>query len=295
MLNFYQHLPSYIDPIAFSLGNFEIRWYALMYLAAFAIVYFLLMYRIEKQEFFGELQTTNHKPQTLILDFLLYAIVGLLIGARLGYVLFYNLPYYLAHPLEAFLPIQVTGYGLRVTGFYGMSYFGGVIGIIPAGIIFCKKYKINFWHLADFVAPAIPAGYFFGRLGNFLNGELVGRATAKPWGMYFADGILRHPSQLYEAFFEGLVLFVILWILRNPKTSDVQQVKQTSDIRCPNGSLLLPYLFLYAFFRFFIEFLREPDPQVGLLFSWLTLSQFFSLLVMLLALLWVFLSRRRSY
>jgi len=282
-LNLYQRLPFYINPIAFQIGSFQIHWYSLMYLAAFLVVYLLLIYRIKKKE--GEYD------KNFILNFLIYAIIGLLIGARLGYVLFYNLPFYISHPLTIISPFDISG---NYVGISGMSYFGGVIGVILAGIIFVyfrssasldqndpnlpagkagkPSFSDNFFMLADFIVPAIPAGYFFGRIGNFLNGELYGRITQKPWGMYFpADptGFLRHPSQLYEAFFEGLVIFIILWTIRNKSKF--------------NGQLLLVYFFLYGFSRFFIEFFREPDPQIGLVFGFLTLGQMFSLLLMVIA------------
>lgn len=284
MLEPWQHLPEHINPIIFQVGFFSVKWYSVMYLVGFAVVYFLLKWRVkndfrnsqlvicnsDKKNNSNQSPITNHQSQSLIL----YFIIGLLIGARLAYIIFYNLPYYLAHPLEIIFPVQITNYQLQVTGFYGMSYFGGLIGVIAAGLIFCKKYKINFWQLADFVIPAVPAGYFFGRIGNFLNGELYGRATEKFWGMYFpADpyGLLRHPSQLYEAFFEGIVLFLILWTIRNNK-------KLTSHF-----PLLTAYLFGYGFFRFFIEFFREPDIQTKLFFSWLTLGQVFSAIAIITA------------
>ncbi|HBR71692.1 MAG TPA: prolipoprotein diacylglyceryl transferase, partial [Candidatus Moranbacteria bacterium] len=143
-----------------------------------------------------------------------YLTAGALIGGRLGYVLFYSFPYYLNNPLEIFFPIKITDYGLLFTGYYGLSYFGGLVGAVLAGYFFSRKRRINFWQLADFVALAIPMGYFFGRIGNFLNGELYGRPTNMFWGMNFGDGLLRHPSQLYEAFFEGLVLFGIIFLVR---------------------------------------------------------------------------------
>lgn len=265
MIDFYQHLPEKIDPIAFSVGSFNIHWYALMYLLAFIVVYFLLLHRLKKKE-------TSYS-KNLIFDLLLYLFLGLLIGGRLGYVLFYNFSYYASHPLAIISPFSSVG---SLTGIYGMSYFGGLIGAVLAGYLFCWKNKISFIKMADFIIPAIPAGYFFGRIGNFLNGELYGRATDMPWGMYFSDGILRHPSQLYEAFFEGLVLFMILWTLRNNKKLAT--------------CYLLPatYLFGYGFFRFFIEFFREPDPQIRLFLSFLTLGQVFSLILLILSLILCF-------
>jgi phosphatidylglycerol---prolipoprotein diacylglyceryl transferase len=316
-LSTYQHLPSHINPIAFQISIFSVHWYSLMYLSAFLTVYLLLMYRIRKKEADFTLG--------FILDFMLYAIAGLLIGGRLGYVLFYNFSYFFQHPLEIILPIQVTSFGLQATGIYGMSFFGGVIGIILAGIIFVWHRRgptsntqiagqrsdlwNSFWQLADFVAPAIPAGYFFGRIGNFLNGELYGRITQKTWGMYFPadpNGFLRHPSQLYEAFFEGLVVFAILWTIRNAKKENCHpepclpagrldsgsnrayRLPQSIRFRIKSGmtedgSLLLIYLFFYGLFRFFIEFFREPDIQSGLIFNFLTLNQIFALILVVIS------------
>lgn len=258
-LDFYQHLPEYINPIVFSIGFFSVRWYSLMYLVGLGIVYWILKNKSKNQ-----LLVTNYQ----LLNLLFYCFIGLLIGGRLGYVLFYDLNYFIQNPLEIFLPFQITSYGLLVTGYYGMSYHGGLIGAILAGIIFARKYKINFWKLVDWIIPAIPAGYFFGRIGNFLNGELYGRVTDMPWGMYF-NGQLRHPSQLYEAFFEGIILFVVLWFLRGKS-------------KFP-GFLFCIYLFGYGSFRFILEFFREPDAQIGFVFSFLTAGQILSAGMIILA------------
>lgn len=252
----YQNLPQIIDPIAFSVGSFSIRWYSLMYLAGFLVILSLLKLRKNRKE--TELRWED------ILDFLMYAFLGSLIGGRLGYVLFYNLSYYLDNPIEIILPIRITDYGLRFAGFYGMSYFGAVLGIFFVAWIFSKKRRVDIFNISDFVLPAVPLGYFFGRIGNFLNGELYGRATEGRWGMYFSDGQLRHPSQFYEAFFEGIVLFFILWSLRN-KLSDKK------------GALTGIYLAGYGLFRFFIEFFREPDKQLGFILGFLTLGQIFAI------------------
>lgn len=264
-----------------------------MYLVAFTVVYFLLIYRIRKKENAFEINKNQ------LIDLSIYLITGLLVGARLGYVIFYNLPYHIDHPLEILLPFKISCFTLHAScfmyaGISGMSYYGGLIGVILAGWIFAKRKKISFWQLADFVIPAIPAGYFFGRIGNFLNGELYGRITEKPWGMYFpADfsRFLRHPSQFYEAFFEGLVLFLILWSVRNRKFSnchpELDSGSKQNKIRfrikfgmTADGSLLIPYLLGYSFFRFCIEFFREPDPQIGLIYGLITLGQVFSILIM---------------
>jgi phosphatidylglycerol---prolipoprotein diacylglyceryl transferase len=255
-MNIYHYLPFHINPIIFSIGSFSIRWYSVMYLVAFAVVYFLLNRRIKKGE--------GSYSKDIISGFLLYGIFGLLVGARMGYVLFYNPAYYFHHLLEIIVPTS--------NGISGMSYYGGLIGIILAALFFVRKNKLDFWKFADFIIPAIPAGYLFGRIGNFLNGELYGRATNSWIGMYFPLdnlGLLRHPSQLYEAFFEGIVLFIILWFLRNRSRF--------------SGYLLAVYLFGYGFFRFLIEFFRQPDPQIGLIFRFLTLGQIFSLAVIAFA------------
>jgi len=306
-LDFYQHIPEYINPIAFSIGFFSIRWYSLMYLVGLGVVYFLLKQSIIRKKLSGKqfsifppeadqpragnfpayakasagkqfsinFQFSNDQFQKLFL----YIFIGILIGGRLGYVLFYDLTYFIQNPLEIFLPLNIKAcYMLHATcysGFCGMSYHGGLIGAILAGIIFAGKYKINFWKLADWVASAAPAGYFFGRVGNFLNNELYGRMTDMPWGMYFS-GQLRHPSQLYEAFFEGIVLFLILCLVSGSLKN------KYSKYYFP-GFLFSIYLFGYGLFRFILEFFREPDTQIGFIFSFLTMGQILSIGMIALA------------
>lgn len=280
MLAYYQNIPLHLDPVIFSIGHFSLGWYSLMYLVAFCVIYLLLRYRIRHDVI------ENKFP---IFDFMLYAFLGALIGGRAGYVLLYNLPYYLSHLAEAFLPIQYTTvYGLQVTGYHGMSYHGGVLGVIAAVWIFARnnsaKRKINFWSLADFVVPAIPAGYFFGRIGNFLNLELYGRVTNSWIGMHFplavgAGPLLRYPSQLFEAFLEGIVLFSVLWLVRNKNKF--------------SGGNLVVYLIGYGIVRIIVEFFREPDEQIGLIFSYFTLGQVFSALMIMAGLAIYF--YRKSY
>lgn len=269
-LNFYQHLPGRLDSIAFHIGSFSVAWYSLTYIAAFAVIYLLLIYRIKKKE--------AEYGRKLTADFIFYAFAGLIIGARLGYVIFYNFSYYSHHPLLIISPYDSSG---NFTGIYGMSYHGGLIGVIIASILFARKNRTNFWRLADFIVPAIPAGYFFGRIGNFLNGELYGRATQKWTGMFFPAGgpVLRHPSQLYEALFEGLVLFLILWLLRNKKTL--------------TGYFLALYFISYGSFRFILEFFREPDPQIGLILKFFTEGQLLSLIMFLAGLGIIFWRKRK--
>lgn len=258
-INVWQNLPSQISPILFSIGSFQLRYYSLMYIIAFTVVYFLVCYRIKHEEY-------GYSAET-IQDYMVWAMLGVIIGGRLGYVLFYNFGYYFQHPLEIILPFDFS-HGIKFTGLSGMSYHGGAIGVAAVSIYFCIKHKINFWRFADLFAPAVPLGYTFGRIGNFINGELFGRVTTVPWGMYFPldpEQQLRHPSQLYEAFFEGIVLFVLLWSIRKKSRFD--------------GFLLGVYVCGYAFVRFIIEFFREPDYQLGFILGFLSMGQVLCLLM----------------
>ena len=256
----WQRLPSQISPYLFEIGSFQMRWYSLMYLAAFASIYWLVMRRIreEKLPYSAE----------LIQDLFVWAILGVILGGRLGYVLFYNLGYYMQHPWEILIPFEFSN-GFRFVGISGMSYHGGVVAILIAGVIFCRRRGVDFWRLADLFCSAIPLGYTFGRLGNFINGELYGRATDVPWGMLFPldpKHLLRHPSQLYEALFEGIVLFAILWALR----------KRFSF----TGAIFALYVMGYGCVRFFIEFFREPDAQLGFVLGPFSMGQLLCLAMM---------------
>lgn len=259
MLIFYQNLPQKIDPVMFSAGSFAVYWYSAMWLMVLAVTYLLLIWRIKK----GESGYTIN----FIQDILLNGFIGALVGGRVGYVLFYDLVYFIKHPLKIISPYDFASE--TWTGIYGMSYHGGIIGVILALAWTVYKHKKNFLEVADFIVPAFPLGFLFGRLGNFFNSELVGRATEKLWGMYFNDdNFLRHPSQLYEAFGEGLFIFIILWSLRNKKLS--------------KGVLSSFYLMLYPVVRFVIEFFRQPDEHLGFVFLNLSMGQilcFFMFLV----------------
>ncbi|MDD5722155.1 MAG: prolipoprotein diacylglyceryl transferase [Syntrophales bacterium] len=247
LIDFWQHIPEHINPAFLEIGSFQLRYYGLMYLVAFSVVYLLVIHRIQNEKF-------EYSKET-IQDYFVWAIGALLIGGRLGYVLFYNLEYYAAHPLSIVLPFDISD-GFRFVGISGLSYHGGLVGILLVSIFFFRRRNISFWRFADLFCPAIPMGYTFGRIGNFLNGELYGRVTDVWWGMYFPLDLLhtlRHPSQLYEAFFEGIFLFVILWSVRKKEYL--------------TGNFFSLYLIGYGTVRFFIEFFRQPDPQVGL-FAW---------------------------
>ncbi len=249
----WRHLPSHLSPNLLEIGSFQLRYYSLMYLAAFGCTYFLVLYRIRRESY----------PYTVdqIQDYFVWAILGVILGGRLGYVFFYNLAYYLQHPLEILFPFEFSN-GFRFIGISGMSYHGGAIAVLVFSAMFCRRRKIDFWRFADLFCPAIPLGYTFGRIGNFINGELYGRATTVAWGMVFPLDplhLLRHPSQLYEAFFEGLVLFALLWLMRRKSPFD--------------GALFAWYLIGYGAVRFFIEFFREPDVQLGFVLGPFSMGQ----------------------
>jgi phosphatidylglycerol:prolipoprotein diacylglycerol transferase len=273
LISTWQHIPENLSPYIFRIGDFQIRYYGLMYIVAFSVVYFLSLYRLKNEAY--------DYSKNDIENYFVWAILGLMIGARLGYVLFYNFNYYMSNPLEIILPFSFRG-GFHFTGLSGMSYHGGLIGVLAGTALFCRKYNLTYLRFVDFLIPSIPLGYTFGRLGNFINGELYGRVTSSPIGMYFPSdpsGQLRHPSQLYEAFFEGIFLFLILWFIRKKNNFD--------------GMLLSLYIIGYGAVRFFIEFVREPDSHIGFIFSLLSLGQILCI-CMILAGAILFYFRRKS-
>jgi len=221
-----------------------------MYLIGFLVSYLLVKYQIRTKG----LNFTRDFVDSLYS----YIILGLLIGARLGYVLFYNVSYYIHKPLEVF----AIWHG-------GMSFHGGFIGCIIAGILIAKKFRTDFWQICDLVIVTAPVGLGLGRIGNFINGELYGRVTDVPWAMDFpaGGGLPRHPSQIYEFALEGVILFTILWILK--------------DRNWRSGILSALFIVLYGLFRFLIEFFREPDPQLGLILGPFTMGQALSFLMIL--------------
>ncbi len=240
----------FIDPVLLRFGPLEVRWYGLMYLVGFAIAYLII-----KSEF---RRRGGPLPTEAAGDMLFYLILGLMLGARIGYVIFYNFDVYLHQPWEIFAVWRG-----------GMSFHGGMLGMILSGWIFARSRKVSFLELADIASLSVPLGLMAGRMGNFINGELYGRVTNVPWGIVFpgAGNLPRHPSQLYEAFFEGPVLFLILWSLRLRVST--------------NGVILASFIILYGFFRFLVEFFREPDVQLGYLCFGLTMGQILCLLMML--------------
>lgn len=244
-----------INPNLIEIGPVKIRWYALMYVLGFFASYML----IARQPRARRLGLQG----ALLQDLIFYLALGLILGARLGYILFYQFPnfsQYLRHPLE----IIAIWHG-------GMSFHGGLIGAILICILFCRRRQLPFWQVADIVIVTAPIGLGLGRLGNFINGELFGRPSHMPWAMVFPLGghIPRHPSQIYEAALEGALLFIILWCLK--------------DLRLRPGTMVCFFLCGYGLMRFLAEFFRQPDPQIGLFWGLFSMGQMLCLIMILTA------------
>jgi len=233
------------DPVAFQIFSLEIRWYSLAYIMGILLGWFYCKSKLIKDK----------NLYNLFDDFITYLIIGIILGGRLGYILFYNLNYYLQNPLEIFMVWNG-----------GMSFHGGLIGVILVTLIFSKQHNLNHFVFLDLVSLSAPIGIFFGRIANFINSELYGRETDFFWSVRFIviDNLKRHPSQIYEAVFEGIVLFLLLGYfakknyLKNP------------------GLISSMFLIFYSLFRFMTEFFRNPDPQIGYIALNLTLGQFIS-------------------
>jgi phosphatidylglycerol:prolipoprotein diacylglycerol transferase len=253
-----------IDPVLIAIGPLAIRWYALAYVAGLMIGWRFCFALAKRPPIVA-------KPQDID-DFLVWATLGVVLGGRIGYVLFYNPARYWAEPLEIF----AVWHG-------GMSFHGGALGVMVALLLFCRQRAINVLGLADIVACAVPIGLFFGRLANFINGELWGRVTDVPWAMVFPNGgpDPRHPSQLYEAFLEGAVLFALLFVLQ-----------RFTALRERPGCIAGIFLIGYAVARIIVEFFRQPDQQLGFLIFGATMGQLLSL-PLVLGGLWLILRSRR--
>ena len=239
------------DPVAFQIISFEIRWYSLAYILGIIIGWILC-----KKIFIKNLDI-NQKFD----DYITYLIIGIIIGGRLGYVLFYNFNYYINNILDIFKIWQG-----------GMSFHGGLLGIIVASILFAKKNNQDLFVYTDLVSLVAPIGIFFGRLANFINSELYGKVTEVPWAVTFVqvDNLSRHPSQLYEAFFEGIILFILLLYFRN------------KNFLAKPGLISGLFLIFYSVFRFCIEFFRVPDEQIGYLIFNLSMGQIISLVFIMI-------------
>jgi phosphatidylglycerol:prolipoprotein diacylglycerol transferase len=252
MTVWWQNIPTHLDPIVFTAGSFSLRWYSVFFVLGWFVAFRFLRIRIRKSDpIIGK---------EALSDLATIVFVSVLLGGRLGYALFYD-PSLLLHPLSLVSPFDTSG---AWKGIWGMSFHGALLGVLFGSYFFARSRKIDFFRLADFIVPAVPIAIFFGRIGNFLNLELVGRTTERSWGMYFPGfSGLRHPSQLYEAFFEGVVIFVVLFMIGKRRTRE--------------GYLSFIFLFLYGSVRFMLEFSREPDAGSELFFGWMTRGQVLSL------------------
>lgn len=261
--------PAWLKPEI--IPGLPIRWYGLMYLLAFATTYLMVKLQVKQRRL--------DVPGDDVLNLFFWTIIGLLVGARIFSVLIYDPGgYYLRHPLQVLLPVSFSGGRLRFTGLQGMSYHGGLLGAVLAAVLYLRKKRLDVLDWGDMIVTGASLGYTFGRLGNFINGELYGRITRVGWGMLFplaerfpareawvrefsadigleiagmeAVNLPRHPSQLYEAFFEGLVLWLFLWFVLRRRRSF-------------KGQLLASYVIGYGLVRFFIEYVRQPDVELG--------------------------------
>jgi phosphatidylglycerol:prolipoprotein diacylglycerol transferase len=240
-----------INPILLQVGPLKIHWYGIMYLLGFVAAWFLSRYRARK--------TPELWSDEQIADIIFYGIIGVLLGGRLGYVLFYNFSFYASNPMDIFKVWDG-----------GMSFHGGVIGVIIAHIMCGRKIGKSLFQIGDLVLPSLPIGLGLGRIGNFINGELWGSVTSLPWGVVFPKdptGMPRHPSELYEFALEGVVLFTILWIY--------------SSKQRPRMAVSGLFLLTYGVFRFLVEFVRLPDRQIGYIaWDWLTMGQLLTIPMM---------------
>ncbi|MBJ6727480.1 prolipoprotein diacylglyceryl transferase [Geomesophilobacter sediminis] len=242
-----------INPVFLKLGPLEFRWYGLMYILGFISAYFIILSGVRRKGI--KLSKDD------VADLVFIEALGVILGGRLGYILFYNFDYYIAHPGKLFAVWEG-----------GMSFHGGLTGVIIAGLYYIRKHQIRFYQIADVGFVAGPVGLFLGRIGNFINGELYGRVTDVPWGMVFPNGgpLPRHPSQLYEAFLEGPVMFLVLFTIS-------RTVKR-------EGVVFWAFIACYGLFRFLVEFVREPDAQLGYLWDGLSMGQLLSLPMFVLGL-----------
>lgn len=236
----------HIDPVFLRIGPLQFRWYGLMYVLSFIATYLIIRTEVTRKQ----LVLTKDD----VADLVFYGAMGVVLGGRTGYILFYNLGYYLANPFKLFAVWEG-----------GMSFHGGFLGVLVAFLLYSRRKNIPFPALTDLAALCAPVGLGLGRIGNFINGELYGRATDAPWGMIFpgSDGVPRHPSQLYEAFLEGVVLFFI-----------VHAVSRRTAV---NGVATWTAIAGYGLFRFFVEFFRQPDAQIGLFYGLFSMGQLLSL------------------
>jgi len=249
-----------IDPIAIQIGPFAIRWYGITWLAAFSTIYYLI----------NKFQKDIDVNQTS--DLMFYSLLGAILGGRVGYILFYSFDQFLANPLSIFAIWEG-----------GLSFHGGLLGVLVSCYWLSKKWKMGFFWLMDRVAPYVPPGLGFVRLGNFLNSELLGRPTEVSWGVIFPSdplGLVRHPSQLYQAFGEGVILFIYMLIIaKRPR---------------PTMSISGHFLIGYGFIRFSTEFFRTPDQHIGFVLDFLTRGQILSFPMIVIGLFLIYYSKKKT-
>ena len=244
-----------INPALLSIGPFEIRYYGLFYVIGFVMAYFILNHLAKKREL--------SLSKDDVADYLLYLIMGVILGARIFYVIFYNLPFYLSNPFEI---IAIWNGGL--------AFHGGLIGAAIGGWLFCRRKKIDFYEIADITVIPLALGLALGRIGNFINGELIGRITDVPWSVKFPDAEgFRHPSQIYASF-KNLLIFFALWTIK--------------DKKLPKGFLFWLFVIMYSVLRFIIEFFRQPDPQIGFIFGFLTMGQLLNIIMFAVGIFFIY-------
>lgn len=264
-MSYWNLIYTHFDPVAFDLGFISVHWYGIMYVLALLSALAAAKYFVKKDKL--------DVSATLLDNYFVWVEVGVILGARIGFILFYDThtEYYLTHPWQMFNPFMD---GIFV-GIRGMSYHGAIVGFLLATFGFHLRHKkVNIWELLDLVALSVPIGYIFGRIGNFLNQELVGRVTDASWGIMVGN-TLRHPSQLYEAFLEGFLVFVLLYMYRKHKRF--------------SGELIALYGVLYSSARFVAEFWRQPDVQIGFVYGdWMSKGQLLSLAMIIVSMILYF-------
>lgn len=267
------------DPVAFQLFGFSVHWYGIAYVMAIFITFYMAMYFVRKDR-----ERFPIQKNTLEILFL-YAEIGVILGARLGYILIYdpNTSYYLTHPWQIFNPLDSEG---NFVGIRGMSYHGAIVGFLLSSLLFSRKYHLSFLIILDLIAISLPFGYIFGRIGNFLNQELFGRIIEPdnlwaPIGI-LVDSTLRYPSQLIEAFLEGFIVFLCLLYIKSKSQK--------------NGVLVASYGILYSLARFVSEYFRQPDAQMGTYFLGFSMGQFLSFLMLALSgIIFIFIYAKKEH
>lgn len=254
-------LPLKINPILYDFGWITLRWYSLGYFLALLTILLLVFWRLKRNEiiYFKKQVHLNDR----LFSILFFSFLGMFFGAKLGYIFLYDWQNFFLDPWQNLNPFSEG----KFVGFFGLSFHGGLIGVLLGSLYACKKEKLSWLKLIDLITPIFPLAYFWGRIGNFFNGELFGRITLAPWGMYFPidPQNLRHPSQLYEAIGEGILIFLILWPIRNKPRFQ--------------GKFLFIFLFFYGLIRFSLEFFRQ---EPFFLFNFLTKGQFLCLIMILI-------------